>query len=197
MHQPEMGWDRRADCRRCRPQPWQGELRPALPGFPRPSASANAVRDDVTPTKSTQRIRRDGVRVDSCWSWWSSRWTSSWSCSSINSHWSAYSGSAASSSGSDTNISGPSQCSSWCCAGSPSSVSSACSASRRSSACWLLRIAPLFVDWLRRYRENYMSDSSPATKDLGAVFDAHVKAEFVDMDVAATMATMAPEPYLT
>ena len=42
-----------------------------------------------------------------------------------------------------------------------------------------------------------MSDSSPATKDLGAVFDAHVKAEFVDMDVAATMATMAPEPYLT
>ena len=42
-----------------------------------------------------------------------------------------------------------------------------------------------------------MSDSSPAAKDLGAVFDAHVKAEFVDMDVAATMATMAPEPYLT
>src|SRR5262249_49653738 len=34
-------------------------------------------------------------------------------------------------------------------------------------------------------------------KDLGAVFDAHVKAEFVDMDVAATMATMVPEPYLT
>src|SRR5215467_9151713 len=34
-------------------------------------------------------------------------------------------------------------------------------------------------------------------KDLGTVFDAHVKAEFVDMDVAATMATMTPEPYLT
>ena len=34
-------------------------------------------------------------------------------------------------------------------------------------------------------------------KDLGAVFDAHVKAEFIDMDVAATMATMTPEPYLT
>ena len=33
--------------------------------------------------------------------------------------------------------------------------------------------------------------------DLGAVFDAHVKAEFIDKDVAATMATMVPEPYLT
>ena len=33
--------------------------------------------------------------------------------------------------------------------------------------------------------------------DLGAIFDAHVQAEFVDKDVAATMATMAPEPYLT
>jgi carboxymethylenebutenolidase len=33
--------------------------------------------------------------------------------------------------------------------------------------------------------------------DLGAVFDAHVKAEFVDRDVAATMATMTAEPYLT
>jgi carboxymethylenebutenolidase len=33
--------------------------------------------------------------------------------------------------------------------------------------------------------------------DLGAVFDAHVKAEFDDKDVAATMATMVPEPYLT
>jgi len=32
---------------------------------------------------------------------------------------------------------------------------------------------------------------------LGAVFDAHVKAEFVDRDVAAAMATMAPEPHLT
>jgi carboxymethylenebutenolidase len=41
-----------------------------------------------------------------------------------------------------------------------------------------------------------MSERTPA-KDLGAVFDAHVKAEFVDMDVAATMATMTPEPYLT
>ena len=41
-----------------------------------------------------------------------------------------------------------------------------------------------------------MTELTPA-KDLGAVFDAHVKAEFVDMDVAATMATMTPEPYLT
>ena len=42
-----------------------------------------------------------------------------------------------------------------------------------------------------------MTESNRATIDLGAVFDAHVKAEFVDRDVAATMATMAPEPYLT
>ena len=38
-------------------------------------------------------------------------------------------------------------------------------------------------------------DAKP--KDLGAVFDAHVGAEFVDKDVAATMATMTAEPYLT
>ena len=42
-----------------------------------------------------------------------------------------------------------------------------------------------------------MTESNPAAIDLGAVCDAHVKAEFVDKDVAATMATMAPEPYLT
>jgi len=41
-----------------------------------------------------------------------------------------------------------------------------------------------------------MTESS-TVKSLGAVFDAHVKAEFVDKDVAATMATMADEPYLT
>ena len=39
--------------------------------------------------------------------------------------------------------------------------------------------------------------SQPAARDLGAVFDAHVKAEFVDKDVAATMATMTAEPWLT
>ena len=33
--------------------------------------------------------------------------------------------------------------------------------------------------------------------DLGAVFDAHVKAEFVDADVDAAMATMTANPYLT
>src|SRR5574341_2445165 len=32
--------------------------------------------------------------------------------------------------------------------------------------------------------------------DLGAIFDAHVKCEFVDHDVAATMQTMVREPYL-
>ena len=42
-----------------------------------------------------------------------------------------------------------------------------------------------------------MTDRKRPSKDLGAVFDAHVRAEFVDQDVAATMATMCPEPYLT
>ncbi len=32
--------------------------------------------------------------------------------------------------------------------------------------------------------------------DLGAIFDTHVKCEFVDHDVATTMQTMVPEPYL-
>lgn len=32
--------------------------------------------------------------------------------------------------------------------------------------------------------------------DLGAVFDAHVAAEFVDLDLEATMATMTDDPYV-
>jgi len=42
-----------------------------------------------------------------------------------------------------------------------------------------------------------MTDHRRPNKDLGAVFDAHVRAEFVDKDVAGTMATMVEEPYLT
>jgi carboxymethylenebutenolidase len=42
-----------------------------------------------------------------------------------------------------------------------------------------------------------MAKHDRGPKDLGAVFDAHVRAEFVDKDVAATMATMVLEPYLT
>ena len=38
--------------------------------------------------------------------------------------------------------------------------------------------------------------TDPHTTDLGAVFDAHVKHEFVDHDVDATMRTMVAEPYL-
>ena len=45
------------------------------------------------------------------------------------------------------------------------------------------------------------ADSGPlitrrSEMDLGAVFDAHVKHEFVDKDVEATMLTMTPEPYV-
>ena len=32
--------------------------------------------------------------------------------------------------------------------------------------------------------------------DLGAIFDAHVRAEFQDLDLDATMATMSPDPYV-
>jgi carboxymethylenebutenolidase len=35
-----------------------------------------------------------------------------------------------------------------------------------------------------------------ANDELGAVFDAHVAAEFVDLDLDATMATMAGNPYV-
>jgi carboxymethylenebutenolidase len=35
-----------------------------------------------------------------------------------------------------------------------------------------------------------------ANPDLGAVFDDHVAAEFVDMDLDATMATMTDDPYV-
>jgi len=42
-----------------------------------------------------------------------------------------------------------------------------------------------------------MVKATRTAQDLGAVFDAHVRVEFVDKDVAATMATMTAEPYLT
>ena len=38
--------------------------------------------------------------------------------------------------------------------------------------------------------------TGPQKQDLGAVFDAHVKHEFVDHDVEATMNTMVDEPYV-
>jgi carboxymethylenebutenolidase len=41
-----------------------------------------------------------------------------------------------------------------------------------------------------------MTDSKRQNPDLGAVFDAHVAAEFVSLDVDATMATMTESPYL-
>ena len=39
--------------------------------------------------------------------------------------------------------------------------------------------------------------SSPITEEPGAVFDAHVRAEFVERSVDATMATMTETPYVT
>ena len=46
-------------------------------------------------------------------------------------------------------------------------------------------------------RRNVAMTEYSTVKNLGAVFDTHVKAEFIDKDVAATMATMVAEPYLT
>jgi hypothetical protein len=46
-------------------------------------------------------------------------------------------------------------------------------------------------------RRNVAMAENFTVKNLGEIFDAHVRAEFVDKDVAATMATMVPEPYLT
>ena len=44
---------------------------------------------------------------------------------------------------------------------------------------------------------NAMSEKiESAGPDLGAVFDAHVKHEFVDKDVDATMSTMTEDPYV-
>lgn len=39
-------------------------------------------------------------------------------------------------------------------------------------------------------------DKGTKAADLGAVFDQHVRHEFVDMDVEATMKTMVAEPYV-
>jgi len=41
-----------------------------------------------------------------------------------------------------------------------------------------------------------MSDPDGRPPDLGAVFDAHVRHEFEDQDVDATMTTMVDEPYV-
>jgi carboxymethylenebutenolidase len=44
--------------------------------------------------------------------------------------------------------------------------------------------------------EYALASSLMAEPDLGAVFDDHVAAEFVDMDLDATMATMTDDPYV-
>jgi hypothetical protein len=42
-------------------------------------------------------------------------------------------------------------------------------------------------------RRNVAMAENVTVKNLGEIFDDHVRAEFVDKDVAATMATMVPE----
>ncbi len=42
----------------------------------------------------------------------------------------------------------------------------------------------------------HTNDRDTDVKDLGEIFDTHVEAEFVDIDVDKTMATMTEEPYV-
>ena len=42
-----------------------------------------------------------------------------------------------------------------------------------------------------------MAEPESTSSDHGAVFDAHVRHEFVDRDIEATMQTMTAEPYVT
>jgi carboxymethylenebutenolidase len=44
--------------------------------------------------------------------------------------------------------------------------------------------------------DDAIASAAMAGHDLGAVFDEHVAAEFVDMDLEATMATMTGDPYV-
>jgi carboxymethylenebutenolidase len=50
--------------------------------------------------------------------------------------------------------------------------------------------------WVSAVAQAKPNGTSPKV-DIGQVCDAHIKAEFVDRDVAATMATMGSDPYLT
>jgi hypothetical protein len=45
-------------------------------------------------------------------------------------------------------------------------------------------------------RQPVTDQGSSAISDLGATFDAHVQAEFQDLDLEATMATMTDDPYV-
>ena len=48
-----------------------------------------------------------------------------------------------------------------------------------------------------RNGEGRVSASNPSgSSDLGALFDGHVKREFVERNVDGTMETMVPEPYV-
>lgn len=56
-------------------------------------------------------------------------------------------------------------------------------------------LAAASFGWRREGRAA-MTAREPQATDLGAVFDAHVRHEFVDQDVEATMRTMTAEPYV-
>jgi len=54
---------------------------------------------------------------------------------------------------------------------------------------------PVFSDFIKA--ANAMTEKTESTNpDLAAVFDAHVKHEFVDKDVEATLSTMTEDPYV-
>jgi len=51
---------------------------------------------------------------------------------------------------------------------------------------------------MKKMKKSKKSEKAEKTNkpDLGAIFDAHIRHEFVDHDVAATMKTMLAEPYV-
>ena len=50
---------------------------------------------------------------------------------------------------------------------------------------------------MKKMKKSKKSEKAEKTNkpDLGAIFDAHIRHEFVEHDVAATMKTMVAEPY--
>jgi hypothetical protein len=60
----------------------------------------------------------------------------------------------------------------------------------------LVCVAFLAVSGCQRKEENTMAEKKADQSNLGDVFDLHVKLEFVEKDVDATMKTMTEDPYV-
>src|SRR6516165_4840424 len=79
--------------------------------------------------------------------------------------------------------------------GRPTTQSSKISPSKRAKSCFSQGKRAMMRKIGFR-RERLMKKEKKVKKmDLGAIFDAHIRHEFVEHDVAATMKTMVAEPY--